>query len=518
MSSQRAPLQIASLVERLDRLGLLLRSESRGLDRSDLVLGAPCTHDSRQVLPGGAFVAIAGARADGATFAQEALRRGAALLISELAGVRSIVALGPEAAEVPLIAVSNARRALAEASAWWEGDPAEELAVIGVTGTDGKTTTATYLATALSAAGLSAGLISTALQRVGGREEPMAAHQTTPEAPALQAQLRKIAAAGDRAAVLETTSHGLALDRVAAINYAAGIVTNFTSDHLDLHGTVEEYRKAKLLLVDRVRGSVASKVAQLEPLMVVRRADPALAPFVAAAEGAGIRVVDFDVAEDGALLLDGQPHKVTLRMPGRINALNAAAALALVAAWKLPLDAAIAAVSAEPGPPGRSQMVDAGQPFKVIVDFAHTGPSLTAAIGVARSLLAAGGRLLLVTGAAGERDPGRRTAVGRAASAAELIWIADEDPRGEDPNVIAAAIRDAAGELLGASASERITVLHDRRAAIAAAISAAAPGDVVLLAGKGHERTIERGGVDEPWDEVAAAREALTSLGYPQGT
>ena len=221
MSSQRVPQQFASLVERLDRLGLLLRGESRGLDRSDLVISAPCAHDSRQVLPGGAFVAIAGARADGATFAAEALRRGAALLISEPAGVRSIVALGTEAADVPLIAVSNARRALAEASAWWEGDPAQELIVIGVTGTDGKTTTATYLSTALSAAGLSAGLISTALQRVGSREEPMAAHQTTPEAPALQAQLRKIAAAGDRAAVLETTSHGLALDRVAAINYAA---------------------------------------------------------------------------------------------------------------------------------------------------------------------------------------------------------------------------------------------------------------------------------------------------------
>ncbi|NQW57064.1 MAG: hypothetical protein HQ460_04695, partial [Chloroflexi bacterium] len=376
MSSQRAPQQFASLVERLDRLGLLLRGDSRGLDRSDLVISAPCTHDSRQVLPGGAFVAIAGARADGATFAAEALRRGAALLISEPAGVRSIVALGTEAADVPVIAVSKARRALAEACAWWEGDPAEEIIVIGVTGTDGKTTTSTYLSTALSAAGFSAGLISTALQRVGGGEEPMAAHQTTPEAPALQEQLRKIAAAGDRAAVLETTSHGLALDRVAAINYAAGIVTNFTSDHLDLHGTVDEYRKAKLLLVDRVRGSAASKAAQLEPLIVVRRADPALAPFVAAAEGAGIRVVDFDVAEDGALLLGGERHEVALRMPGRINALNAAAALALVAAWKLPLDAAIAAVSAEPGPPGRSQMVDAGQPFKVIVDFAHTGPSL----------------------------------------------------------------------------------------------------------------------------------------------
>ena len=509
---------LAGLIERLDLAQLLLREESCGLERSDLLIAAAPTHDSRQVLPGGVFVAISGHRVDGATFATEALKRDAVLLVGEPAAVRSMEALRAQHPQLPIVAVRNARRALAEAAAWWEGDPAEELLVIGVTGTDGKTTTSTYLSTALSAAGVPAGLVSTALQRSGGEQSATAAHQTTPEAPALQAQLRKIAAAGDHAAVVETTSHGLALDRVAAINYAAGIVTNFTSDHLDLHGTVEEYRKAKLLLVDRVRGSAASRAANLEPLMVIRRTDPALAPFIAAADAAGVRVVDFDVAEDGALLLDGQRLEISLRMPGRMNALNAAAALALIAAWKLPLELAAAAVAAEPGPPGRSQVVEAGQPFKVIVDFAHTGPSLTAAIGVARSLLAPGGRLLLVTGAAGERDPGRRSAVGRAAAAADRTWIADEDPRGEDPDVIAAAIRDAARELLGASASERITTLHDRRAAIATAISAAAPGDVVLLAGKGHEQTIERGGVDEPWDEVAAAREALTSLGYPQGT
>jgi len=202
-----------------------------------------------------------------------------------------------------------------------------------------------------------------------------------------------------------------------------------------------------------------------------------------------------------------------LTMPGRINAANAAAALTLVAAWGLPLPAAIAAVEAEVGPPGRSQLIDGTQPFRVIVDFAHTGPSLTASVAVARGMCDPGGRLLLVTGAAGERDPGRRTAVGRAATGADAVWIADEDPRGEDPNVIGEAIRAAllaASPQLGSS----VEILHDRAAAIRAAIGAAQPGDVVLLAGKGHERTIERRGVEEAWDEAAAARSVLTSLGY----
>jgi UDP-N-acetylmuramoyl-L-alanyl-D-glutamate--2,6-diaminopimelate ligase len=200
-------------------------------------------------------------------------------------------------------------------------------------------------------------------------------------------------------------------------------------------------------------------------------------------------------------------------MPGRINAANAAAALTLVAAWGLPLPAAIAAVELEVGPPGRSQVIDGTQPFRVIVDFAHTGPSLTAAVAVARGMCGQGGRLLLVTGAAGERDPGRRAAVGAAAAGADAVWVADEDPRSEDPAVIGEAIRDA---FLAAPTrpGSTIEILHDRAAAIQAAIQAARTGDVVLLAGKGHERTIERRGVDEPWDEVAAARSALTALGY----
>jgi UDP-N-acetylmuramyl tripeptide synthase len=176
---------------------------------------------------------------------------------------------------------------------------------------------------------------------------------------------------------------------------------------------------------------------------VVHASDPAVQPFADAAEAAGLQVARFDAYSDHEVLINGVKAELHLTMPGRINAANAAAALTLVAAWGLPLPAAIAAVEAEVGPPGRSQLIGGTQPFRVIVDFAHTGPSLTASVAVARELCSPEGRLLLVTGAAGERDPGRRTAVGQAATGADLVWIADEDPRGEDPNTIGEAIRVA---------------------------------------------------------------------------
>jgi len=508
---------LGALVARLQQRGLLVSEGGEAVADSTTAITAAVHHDSRRLQPGGIFVAINGARVNGADFAGDARARGAIAILAEAAEANAIErATGSHAGLI--IQVTNARRALAESAAWWEGDPSEELVVIGVTGTDGKTTTSTFLSTALTAAGLPAGLLSTAIARIGGVQRPTPMHQTTPEAPALQAQLAESLRAGDRAVVAETTSHGLALDRVAGIAYAAGIVTNFGSDHLDLHGTVDAYRAAKLQLISRITGSRASRAAGLPPLAVVRRADPALAPFVAAAEAASIRVIDFDVAEDGALLLNGERHAVTLRMPGRINALNAAAALSLVSAWGLPLEPAIAAVASEPGPPGRSERVDCGQPFPVIVDFAHNGPSLQASIDVARTLAAPGGRVLLVTGAAGERDTGRRSSIGRACTAAERVWIADEDPRGERSDLIAAEITAAAEEVLGEAARQQLTVLHDRRAAIRAAIGEARPGDVVLLAGKGHERTIERSGAIEDWDEVGVAIEVLSSLGYPQKT
>lgn len=490
---------LAELVARLQAAGLLVAAPTA----DTVVAGAP-THDSRRVAAGGIFVAIPGRVADGASFVEGAVDRGAAAIVAE----RELHVA------VPILVVRDARAALAVAAAWWEGDPAEELVTIGVTGTDGKTTTATFLSTALTAAGLRTGLISTAISRIGGVQRAAAAHQTTPEAPDLQRDLRAMVQHGDEAAVVESTSHGLQLDRVGAIGFAAAVYTTFSPDHLDFHGSLAAYRAAKAKLVTRTIGSAASRARRLPQVVVVHASDPAVQPFAEAAAAAGLRVARYDALSEQRVLVDGVEMELRLTMPGKINAANAAAALTLLAAWGMPLEAATAAVEAEAGPPGRSQFVEAGQPFRVIVDFAHTGPSLSAAVAVARGLCAAGGRLLLVTGAAGDRDPGRRAAVGAAAAGADAIWIADEDPRTEDPALIAAAIRGAYLE-----ASHRpeaaCTVLHDRSTAIHAAIVAARPGDVVLLAGKGHERTIERRGVDEPWDEVAAARSALGTLGYP---
>ena len=489
---------LRELIARLQELQLLAAPVS-----TDVIITSAPSHDSRLVMTGGICVAIPGRTADGATFITSAAERGAAAVLSEQGGVAS----------VPLVVVRDARAALAVAAAWWEGDPAEELVAIGVTGTDGKTTTSTFLSTALTAAGLRTGLISTAISRVGGTQRAAAAHQTTPESPALQRALREMVEAGDEAAVVESTSHGLQLERVGAINFASAIYTTFSPDHLDFHANLDEYRAAKAKLVARTVGSAASRARQRPRGVGVHASDPAVQPFADAAEAAGLQVARFDAYSDHEVLINGVKAELHLSMPGRINAANAAAALTLVAAWGLPLPAAIAAVEAEVGPPGRSQLIGGTQPFRVIVDFAHTGPSLTASVAVARELCSPEGRLLLVTGAAGERDPGRRTAVGQAATGADLVWIADEDPRGEDPDRIAEAIRAA---FLAASPppGSSVEILHDRAAAIRAAISAARPGDVVLLAGKGHERTIERRGIDEAWDEAAAARSALSSLGY----
>ena len=489
---------LRELVSRLQELHLLVTPVS-----TDAVITSAPTHDSRLAASGCIFVAIPGRVADGATFITNAIERGAVAVLCEHEVDSS----------VPVIVVRDARMALAAAAAWWEGDPAEELAAIGVTGTDGKTTTSTFLSTALTAAGLRTGLISTAISRVGSAQRAAAAHQTTPEAPALQRALREMVEAGDEAAVVESTSHGLQLERVGAINFASAIYTTFSPDHLDFHKNLDEYRAAKTKLVAKTVGSAASRARQLPRVVVVHASDPAVQPFAQVAEAAGLQVARFDAYSDTEVLINGVKATLHLSMPGRINAANAAAALTLVAAWGMPLTPAITAVEAEVGPPGRSQLIDGTQPFRVIVDFAHTGPSLTASVAVARALCGPAGRLLLVTGAAGERDPGRRTAVGEAAAGADSVWVADEDPRGEDPNTIAETIR-ASFVATGPRAGSHIEILHDRTAAIRAAIGAAQPGDVVLLAGKGHEQTIERRGVDEPWDEAAAARSALASLGY----
>jgi UDP-N-acetylmuramoyl-L-alanyl-D-glutamate--2,6-diaminopimelate ligase len=481
------------------------------------------TNDSRSAVAGLLFVAIAGEHADGHDHAAAAVRAGATALIVE----RPL----PEVAAAQLV-VDASRPALATAAAWWYGDPSHELTVIGITGTDGKTTTAYLAVAALEAAGRRAGMIGTIATRVGGRTEAHEAHATTPEAPELQAILRAMVDAGDDVAVIETTSHGLALDRVASVAYDVAILTNLTHEHLELHGTWEAYRDAKLSLFDRLRATRTVTKPHLVPAAaIVNLDDPSAGVFIGTARDAGARILTYGtegaadirathISEDGAGLraeIEGPagPATLLLRLAGRFNVHNALAVVALGEVLGLDAVAVRGGLASVEGVPGRMERVEVGQPFGVIVDFAHTAASLQTVLDLlAPAAAARGGGLIVVFGSAGERDTAKRPQMGRiAGERARLVVVTDEDPRGEDREAILDQIGRGA-ETAGKRRGQDLQVIADRRAAIAAAFEAARSGDIVLLAGKGHERSIIGPEGERPWDERATALELLADLGY----
>ncbi len=519
----RPPTPAAELVARLERIGQLRGAWLEGRPVSPVQLGAVrletiCT-DSRRVEAGALFVAVPGFHADGHAFLGAATARGARLAVVE----RPV----PEVA-IPQLLVASSRRALAEAAAWWAGDPSLRLGIVGITGTDGKTTT---------------GLLATAVVTVGGVGAINPEHVTTPEAPELQATLAAMERAGDAAAVVETTSHGLALDRVAAIAYDAAVLTNLSHEHLDLHGTFEAYRAAKVSLFERLdRGRPETLPAPAlearppkplgwEPLAVVNGDDPNAEHFLAAARRAGSRVLTYGLGPASDVraqeIVEGQTglllevegaagdEPVELRLVGRFNAANALAVLALGAGLGLDplrLRAGLASVERVPG---RMERVELGQPFRVVVDYAHSPAALTVALDALAPLARSGaGGLVAVFGSAGERDRAKRPLMGRVAGErCRLVVLTDEDPRGEDRLTILqeiAAGAVAAGRRLG----EDVLLVPDRRTAIRLAFERARPGDVVLLAGKGHERSIIGPRGPEPWDERAEAEAALRELGF----
>jgi len=481
------------------------------------------THDSRSVGPGMLFVAIPGQRADGHDFVAAAVEAGAAGVIVErpVSGVAA-----------PQIVVVASRPALASAAAWWYGDPSHELTVVGITGTDGKTTTAYLAVAALESAGLASGMIGTIATRVGGKTETHAVHATTPEAPELQATLRAMADAGDRVAVVETTSHGLALDRVASIAYDVAILTNLTHEHLELHGTWEAYRDAKLSLFDRLRRSRdVAKPQPTPPTAIVNLDDPSAGVFVGTARDAGARIITYGtepaadihatrVAEDAhglhvEVATPSGDGAFDLRLAGRFNVHNALAVIGLGEALGLDPDRVRAGVAGLEVVPGRMERVEMGQPFGVIVDFAHSPASLSAVLDLlAPTAAAGGGGLIAVFGSAGERDTAKRPQMGRiAAERARLVVVTDEDPRGEDREAILDEIARGA-EAAGRRRGQDLLLIADRRAAIAAAFEAARPGDIVLLAGKGHELSIIGPDGERPWNERAVAEELLAGMGH----
>jgi len=482
--------------------------------------------DSRDVRPGALFVAVPGEHADGHDFVPAAATAGAVA-----AGVER-----PVAAEIPQIVVNRSRAALASAACWWYGDPSAELGVIGITGTDGKTTTSFLATAALQAAGVRTGMLGTAALEIGELRAPNPEHATTPEAPRLQAILRAMVAAGDRAAVVETTSHGLALDRVAGVRYDVAILTNVTHEHLELHGTWEAYRDAKRSLFDRLAVGPMNPVKPVPGWPrtgIVNADDPSAAVFVEATRLAGARVLTYsahgpadvratEVTESHGgrrvsfrYVAPSGGAELRLQIAGRFNVSNALAVITLGEAIGLDPPAVRLGLASVNVVPGRMERVDVGQPFEVVVDYAHSPASLELVLDeLGRLASSRSGELIAVFGSAGERDRAKRPQMGRiAAERSRLVVVTDEDPRGEDPEAILAEIA-AGAEAAGKRRGVDLFLIADRRAAIRSALARSRPGDVVLLAGKGHERTILYADRAEPWDERDEALAALAELGF----
>jgi len=516
------PRPLQALIDRLAERGVLV-ADPRDNDRKAPgveLLGI--TQDSRAVRPGSLFVAVPGLHVDGHAFVAQAVQVGASAVVVE----------HPVDAAIPQLVVADARHALAAAAAWWSGDPAWHLDVVGVTGTDGKTTTSVLTTAALEAAGIRTGLISTVATRIGGLQEAKAEHATTPDAPELQATLQAMVNAGDEAAVIETTSHALALQRVADIPYDAAIFTNLSHEHLDLHGTYEAYRDAKLRLFAAL-GETMPKETDRPKVGIVNRDDPEAPAFEAATRAAGAMLLGYglgptadvrasDVTDDPAT---GGPRfraqtpawsgEINLALNGRFNVSNALAALALGVGWDLDLNLVAAGLGGVTGVTGRMERVNRGQPFDVVIDYAHSPNGLTTVLDLLGPVAAArGGGLIAVFGSAGERDREKRPLMGRiAGERSRLVIVTDEDPRGEDRHAILEAIA-AGAEATGKRRGRDLELIADRTDAIRTAFARAQPGDTVLLAGKGHERDILGPAGPEPWDERDVAESALAELGY----
>ncbi len=461
-------------------------------------------YDSRRVTPGTVFFAVPGVHVDGHDYAAAAVAAGALAVVVE----RPIDGLG-----VPQLVVDRTRRALADAADAWFGRPSERLEVIGITGTDGKTTTAFLAVELLRAGGRRPGLVGTVAVDVGDERRGNDERTTTPEALELQALLSDMVAAGNDSVVMEATSHGLALERTRNCRFDVGVVTTVTSEHLEFHGTLEAYRAAKARLVEEAPLAILNADDGTFGYYRARARDRILTYAMDAEADLRATVVRADASGSRfRLRAPGWSGDVHLPMPGRFNVSNALAALAVAHAEGVPLEAAAAALGRTAGVPGRMERIDAGQPFAVVVDYAHTADSLAKVLRMLRPLTQ--GRLIAVFGSAGERDATKRAPMGRvAAQLADLVVVTDEDPRLEDPRAINEQIAEGAREA-GASDGERLWVVDDRREAIALAVGMARAGDVVLLAGKGHEGSIFYGTEKRPWDDRREARDALAAAGW----
>ena len=454
-------------------------------------------HRAGDAGPGSLFCALPGLRADGHDFAAEAIARGSAAAMVERA---------LEGLAAPQVVVADTRLGMALAAAALAGRPSEALAVVGVTGTNGKTTSVFLLRAVLEAAGHRCALIGTIEARVGGMAEPVT--HTTPDAIELQALLARMRDAGDTACAMEVSSHALMQRRVAGTRFAAALFTNLTRDHLDYHPDVEDYFAAKRRLFARPadEGADPPGAANVDDEFGRRLVAETGSLGFAVDAPAEVRPESVRGLDTGIAARIATPRgavEVESRLRGRFNLANITGVAAVAELLELPHEALAAGIRSLPGVPGRFEAIESGQPFPVIVDYAHTPDSLDNVLRAARELVG-GGRLIVVFGCGGDRDRGKRPQMGAAARRlADVAVVTSDNPRSEDPDAIIAEI------LAGAEGPAELVVEADRRAAIAWAIARGGPGDVVVIAGKGHEQGQERDGVVTPFDDRDVARSAL---------
>ena len=517
------------------RMGMGCQEEKTGMRIADLLAALPAeehygagagdvtsvVYESDAVTPGACFVAIRGQRADGHHYIADALVRGATLVVGE----------APPPADFPAdrtyARVADSRQELATVAATLAGQPSYHMEVIGVTGTDGKTTTSNIIDAIMTTAGLRTGLISTVDFKIGEKRWANNTRFTTLGAPEVQTLLAQMVEQRVQCAIVETTSSGLALHRVHQIAYDIAVVTNITSEHLEVHGTIEAYRRAKAMLPESVDPALRKDTPFTIPKACVLNADDAsfayLKPFCRAPvlsygidAPADIRAEDLRLGPDGSQfrvrLPDGGAFEVDTPLVARYNVANALAAIAVGYLQGIPTEQIARALKTFPGVSGRLERINQGQPFTVMVDYAHTADSLEKVLRVLRPLTS--NRLIVVFGSAGDRDRVKRPVMGAvAAREADFAVITDEDPREEDAASILKEIAAGADEA-GATEGEQYVCIVGRRGAIARAFAVARAGDTVLLAGKGHEQSIVIGREKLPWDDRQVARETLAELGY----
>ncbi|HSE91779.1 MAG TPA: UDP-N-acetylmuramoyl-L-alanyl-D-glutamate--2,6-diaminopimelate ligase [Methylomirabilota bacterium] len=474
------------------------------------VLGTPpstvtgIADDSRKVAPGDCFVAVPGLKHDARRFVPEAVARGAALVVTE----------GDALPGVPVaqVLVGSAREALGRLAGAYHGHPSRRLTVVGITGTNGKTTTSYLVEALLHARGLKTGVIGTIQYRLGERTLP--AGQTTPDALALQAMLAAMSEDGVGGVAMEVSSHALAQGRIEGLAIDVAVFTNLTQDHLDFHGTLEAYRRAKRRLFELLeRSPKPGRTA------VVNADDPSGREMTGGLSvpvltfglrpGASIRAREWSSTLEGVRLRADTPHgEIALASPliGEHNVMNLLGAIGVGLALGLAPDAAARALAAVGTVPGRFEQVREGQSFLVVVDYAHTPDALDRVLATARKLTA--GRLAVVFGCGGDRDRGKRPIMGEiAARVADRVWVTSDNPRSERPEAIVEEI--AAGARRAGGGPGKVVTWTDRRGAIEDALGWARAGDTVVIAGKGHETYQIVGGETFPFDDRAVARQAL---------